>query len=100
MPVWSSQGTLSGPGQEHEPVAGDVCHVEPVDGAKANIAGAAGMSAPEVQAKALKQAQTVKRAKNRLHIWRQFRHVNIHASTRAAAGVMQTIPRSKRVIEA
>jgi len=57
VPVWSSQGALSGTGQEHEPAAGDVCHVEPVDGAQANIAGVAGMSAPAARAKARKQAQ-------------------------------------------
>ena len=57
MPVWPSQGALSGTSQEHRPDAGDVCVVELVNGAQANIAGAAGMSAPAARAKAGKQTQ-------------------------------------------
>lgn len=56
MPVRTSQGALPGFGQEHQPVAGDVCAVELVDGAQTDFAGVAGMSAPAVWAKAQKQA--------------------------------------------
>ena len=39
-------------------IAHAVCTVQPVDGAQANLAGAAGMSAPAAGAKARKQAQS------------------------------------------
>jgi hypothetical protein len=58
VPVWASQDALPGLGQKHQPIAGDVCAVELVDGAQANIAGAAGMSAPAARAKARKPAQS------------------------------------------
>ncbi len=51
----TSQGALKGVGQEHQPVAGDVCVVELVDGAQTDIAGGAGMSEPAAWAKARKQ---------------------------------------------
>jgi len=41
-----------GAGQEQQPVAGDVRHVQPVDGAQANIARGAGMSAPTAREQA------------------------------------------------
>ena len=52
MPVRTSQDALSGLGQEHEPVAGDVRTFEPVDGAQADFAGRCGMSAPATRVKA------------------------------------------------
>jgi IS5 family transposase len=59
-----------GPGQEHQPVAGDVCAVQPVDGAQANRAGGAGMSAPAAGAKARNRPN---RAKNEQEIGIEFR---------------------------
>lgn len=46
MPARASQDTLQGLGQEQKSIAGDVCAEQFVDGAHANFAGAAGMSAP------------------------------------------------------
>jgi len=57
VPVWPSQGALQRFGQEHQPVAGDVCPVQPVDGAQANFARTAGVSAPEIWASARNKAE-------------------------------------------
>ncbi len=57
VPVRSPQDLLPGLGQEHQPVVGAVCAVEPVDGAQATTSRAAGMSAPAARAKAGKLAQ-------------------------------------------
>jgi hypothetical protein len=62
-----------------------------VDGAQANDSRVGGMSAPKPWASAPKQAlmgqKTGKLAKNHY----QFHHMDIHASTRDLAGVVQTI---------
>lgn len=55
VPVCASRDALPGFGQEHQPVAADVCAVELVDGTQTNFAGAAGMSATVVRAKAEKR---------------------------------------------
>jgi len=54
--VWTPQNALPRVGQEHEPVAGDVCAVQLVDGAQANYSGVAVMSAPVTWGKARKLA--------------------------------------------
>lgn len=94
VPVRTSQGALTGLGQEHQTVTGDVCAGEFVDGASANIAGGAGMSAPAGWAKARTEAslspKTWELAANRTLV-SAYEH---HASARALAGVVQTILRS------
>jgi len=49
------------------------------------------MSTPAEKANAQKQAEQGQEAKNLQHIQCQFCHLNIHASTGAAAGFIQTI---------
>lgn len=55
VPVRPSYGALPATAQEHQPNAVDVCTDQPVDGAQANIEGAAGMNALAERAKARKR---------------------------------------------
>ena len=58
MPVWLSQGSVSGLGQKHGATDNAVCAEQLVDGEKTNYLGACGMSAPAAWANVQKKTQS------------------------------------------